>query len=182
MMFTLLRHYSHLFCSTNPRARCCYYPLLQRDWVPFHIASQSQSQDCFPSALGFMPRDGEINRSHHLVFSKGSDEQGEGRSPRASLGAIIPSPCMPVCFPPWEWNRWEKVLTGRTENIECQEENALRSASPSPTGQTGKLRTCNVMKHIRCKQAVCLVMSHEKAPFWRRILTRTLPSRERGDS
>ena len=58
-----------------------------------------------------------------------------------------------------------KVLTDRTENLECQKEGALRSASPSPTGQTGKLRTCNVMKHIRCKQAVCLVMSHEKAPF-----------------
>ena len=58
-------------------------------------------------------------------------------------------PRMPVCFPPWEWNRWEKILTGRTENIECQEESTLRSASPSSTGQMGKLTPCKVMKHIR---------------------------------
>ena len=58
-------------------------------------------------------------------------------------------PRMPVCFPPWEWNRWEKILTGRTENIECQEESTLRSASPSSTGQMGRLTPCKVMKHIR---------------------------------
>ena len=89
MMFTLLRDYSYLCCSTNPRARCCYYPLSQRDWAPFHKASPSQSQDCLPSPLGSMPRDGEINRSHHSVFSKGSDEQGEGRNPRTSLLLLL---------------------------------------------------------------------------------------------